>query len=94
MNYTIARVVQHSPEVDNGTGPEGGSKFIGYSGDVLGGGVIIPSGAVQPNGMSFSGTTSSGTFTGVLKNRLGQGYSPLDGYGFIDAQTAVGQVIQ
>jgi hypothetical protein len=39
--------------------------------------------------MSFSGTTAAGTFTGVIRNRLGSGYSPVDGYGFINAQQAV-----
>jgi hypothetical protein len=50
-----------------------------------------PSG--QPaNGVRFSGTLSDGsTFSGVMQNRIGQGYSFLDGYGFINAQEAVAQ---
>jgi hypothetical protein len=50
-----------------------------------------PSG--QPaNGVRFSGTMSDGsTFSGVVMNRVGKGYSFLDGYGFINAQEAVAQ---
>ena len=45
--------------------------------------------------MSFNGTTSGGgTFSGTIKNRIGAGYSPVDGYGLINAQTAVGLPIQ
>jgi hypothetical protein len=47
----------------------------------------------QPaNGVRFSGTMSDGsTFSGVMMNRVGKGYSFLDGYGFINAQDAVAQ---
>ncbi len=47
----------------------------------------------QPaNGVRFSGTMSDGsTFSGVMTNRVGKGYSPLDGFGFINAQDAVAQ---
>ncbi len=63
--------------------------------DIFGGGVIIPDGTVVPSGMTFSGTTADGgTFSGVIKNNIGAGYSPLDGYGFVNAQTAVGQTVQ
>ena len=63
--------------------------------DIFGGGVIIPDNIVVPSGMTFSGTTADGgTFSGVIKNTLGSGYSPLDGYGFVNAQTAVGQTVQ
>ncbi len=63
--------------------------------DIFGGGVTIPEGTVQVNGMSFSGTTADGgTFTGFIRNNIGAGYSPLDGYGFVNAQTAVSQVVQ
>ena len=43
-------------------------------------------------GVRFSGTLSDGsTFSGVMANRNGKGYSFLDGYGFINAQDAVAQ---
>jgi hypothetical protein len=47
----------------------------------------------QPaNGVRFSGTMSDGsTFSGVIMNRIGKGYSFLDGYGFINAEDAVAQ---
>ena len=47
----------------------------------------------QPaNGVRFSGTMSDGsTFSGLMMNRVGKGYSFLDGYGFINAQDAVAQ---
>ena len=66
-----------------------------YCADIFGGGVSLPNGTVVTAGMAFSGTTADGgTFTGVIKNNIGSGYSPLDGYGFVNAQTAVGQTVQ
>ncbi len=65
-----------------------------YCADIFGGGEIIPDGTTG-TGMAFSGTTADGgTFSGVIKNNIGSGYSPLDGYGFINAQTAVSQTVQ
>ena len=66
-----------------------------YCADILGGGVTLPEGTVTTAGMTFSGTTADGgTFSGVIKNNIGSGYSPLDGYGFVNAQTAVSQTVQ
>ena len=46
-------------------------------------------------GMTFSGTTADGgTFSGVIKNNLGSGWATQDGYGFVNAQTAVSQTVQ
>lgn len=72
-----------------------GSGLLNYSGDLFGGGVVIPTREVIQSGMTFSGTTADGqTFNGVIMNRLGAGYTPLDGYGFIDAEKAVSQSIE
>ena len=66
-----------------------------YVADIFGGGVLYPEGTVVTAGMTFSGTTADGgTFTGTIKNNIGSGYSPLDGFGFINAQTAVTQTVQ
>ena len=66
-----------------------------YVADILGDGVSIPEYAdnpVIPPGMVFSGViTDGGTdypFTGRLTNKIGKGYSRLDGYGFVNAQAA------
>lgn len=66
-----------------------------YSADILGSGVLIPEYADTPNvlpGMTFSGKVSDGTtdypFSGRITNRVGHGYSVLDGYGFVNAQAA------
>lgn len=62
----------------------------GNSADLLGQAVRLPDGVVVGTGASFAGTMSDGsTFSGFLSNRLGFGYSPLDGYGLIDAAAAV-----
>lgn len=62
----------------------------GNSADLLGGGVLIPSGQIAPGGASFFGTyEGGGTFRGEFFNLLGHGYSRLDGYGFINAEAAV-----
>ena len=66
-----------------------------YCADIFGGGVTYPDGTTVTNGMTFSGMTADGgTFSGVIKNNIGSGYSPLDGYGFVNAQVAVGQTVQ
>lgn len=62
----------------------------GNSADLLGAGVLIPQGTIAQGGATVSATTSSGTvLQGVFKNLIGHGWSPLDGYGFINAQAAV-----
>ncbi len=76
----------------DGYGPSGTAG--GNSADLLGANVLIPEGIVAPGGMTFSGTTSSGYFSGIFVNRIGEGYSVLDGYGFINAQAAVGAPLE
>lgn len=62
----------------------------GNSADLLGGGVVIPSGQVVPGGANFFGTYEGGrTFSGKFHNLIGKGYSQLDGYGFVNAEAAV-----
>jgi hypothetical protein len=62
----------------------------GNSADLLGGGVLIPSGQVVPGGAHFFGTYEGGkTFSGEFFNLIGNGYSQLDGFGFVNAEAAV-----
>ena len=57
--------------------------------------MLIPEGTVINSGMSFSGTLSDATtFSGVIRNRIGAGFSVLDGYGFINAEAAVSLPLQ
>ncbi len=50
----------------------------------------IDQSGVPATGVRFSGTMVDGsTFSGVVQNKNGKGYSPLDGFGFINAQAAV-----
>ena len=94
LRFNVGRAIQHSAAT-TGTPPYTGATSTNYIADLLGGGVSLPSGAVTSNGMSFSGTLSDGsTFSGRLKNNIGTGYSALDGFGFINAQTAVSQTVQ
>jgi hypothetical protein len=71
-----------------------------YSADILGSGVLIPEYADVPAtlpGMVFSGiVTDGGTdypFTGRISNKVGHGYSRLDGYGFVNAEAATAGVL-
>ena len=66
-----------------------------FSADMLGGGLLIPEFADSPviaPGMTFNGTIVDGAttypFSGRLNNVIGHGYSTLDGYGFINAESA------
>jgi hypothetical protein len=62
----------------------------GNSADLLGGGVLIPSGKLVPGGMRFFGRFEGGfPYRGEFVNLIGHGYSQLDGYGFINAEAAV-----
>jgi FG-GAP-like repeat/Subtilase family len=65
----------------------------GNSADLWGRTVSLPSGELAPGGVTVTGTMKDGsTFTGVFVNNIGAGYSPLDGYGFLDAQAATARV--
>jgi hypothetical protein len=99
LRFGIGRDEQHTARV--GTfdeplggfpfaGPDSGTTFPNGSGDLWGGGVLIPEGIVIQDGMRFSGTMGDGsTFSGTMHNTIGKGYSVLDGFGFINAEVAV-----
>ncbi len=62
----------------------------GNSADLLGGGVLLPQGTVVSGGASFFGTFQGGMpFQGRFFNLIGNGYSQLDGFGFVNAEAAV-----
>ena len=92
MRFTVGRGAAHSASLSGtvpGTGPTGGTVTLNPNADLFGGGVSLPSGTVIGDGMRFTGTTTGGgTFSGVVRNAIGYGYSPIDGYGFIDAAAA------
>ncbi len=70
--------------------PPNGTTRDGGSADLLSDGVEIPSGLVRVGRATFSGTMADGsTFSGVIVNRIGRGYTPLDGFGFINVEDAV-----
>ena len=86
FRFTLGRALERGPNVSNA----GGSVLAHYNADLFGGGVLIPEGTVIPDGMRFSGTLTDGaTFAGVIRNRLGAGFSQLDGFGFVNAEAAV-----
>ena len=97
LHFTVGRGFARSSTTGNTynavTNSATGAAY--FTADIFGGGVILPEGTVTTNGMTFSGTTADGgTFSGVIKNNIGSGYSPLDGFGFINAQAAVNQTVQ
>jgi hypothetical protein len=62
----------------------------GRSADLLGDGVLIPSGEVVRSGARFFGTYEDGSrFSGEFFNLIGRGWTDVDGYGFINAEAAV-----
>lgn len=76
-------------------GPAGA--VAGQSADLLGQGVLLPSGEIAPESAHFfyawEGTGLGGFKRSFrFRNQIGQGYSPLDGYGFINAEAAVNAV--
>jgi hypothetical protein len=103
-NFTTGKVLRFNngrSQWQDATVPQGMTTTVlvrkgDYSADILGDGVLIPEDPTGSNvgpGMTFSGTVNDGVknypFTGKLTNRIGHGYSPLDGFGFINAEAAV-----
>ncbi len=67
-----------------------GSSREGNGADELGGETFLPAGTGSPKGMKFAAYPTKGKkITVVLVNKLGAGYTALDGYGLVDAQRAV-----
>ena len=61
----------------------------GNGADELGGATFLPQGVSVPEGMEFSARLANGrTIRGSLQNDLGHGFTPVDGYGLIDAEEA------
>jgi hypothetical protein len=91
LRFTVGHGPQHNRVVTNGIGPDGGATSTSFvMTDLFGGELVLPDGAIHRRGMTFSGTTSGGgTFSGAVVNRLGDGYSKVDGFGFINAEAAV-----
>jgi len=62
----------------------------GDSADQLADGVLLPEGRIVRGGVRFTARLSSGVeLRGRFRNRIGSGWTPLDGFGFVDAQRAV-----
>jgi hypothetical protein len=91
VRFTVGHGPQHNRQVTNGTGEDGGATSTSFTmADLFGNELLLPDGAIVTRGMTFSGTTSGGgTFSGVIRNEIGDGYSKTDGFGFINAQAAV-----
>jgi hypothetical protein len=102
-NFTNGKVLRFNngrSQWQDATVPQGNTTTVlvrrgDYSADILGDGVLIPEDPfgndVRP-GMTFSGVVvENGTsypFNGRLTNRIGRGYSTLDGFGHINVEAA------
>jgi hypothetical protein len=90
FRFTIGRGIIKGPSVAGGTANPTGASATNYNADLFGGGVFIPEGTIVQDGMRFSGTLADGaTFDGRMRNRIGAGFSQLDGFGFVNAEAAV-----
>jgi hypothetical protein len=88
--FGVARYQQHSSYYASATGTGGGDSSGGGAANLLGKGVSLPDGQVVGTGATFSGLLEDGTpFRGVFTDQIGSGWTPLDGYGFVNAQLAV-----
>jgi hypothetical protein len=67
-----------------------GGSNEGNGADELGGATFLPQDKAIPFGMAFVARRADGTrIYGLMANRIGQGWTPLDGYGLVDAEKAV-----
>ena len=63
----------------------------GSGADELGGAIFLPQGVSSTQGMEFVATLANGrTVRGTMRNKVGFGFSPVDGFGVINAEQAVG----
>ena len=73
---------------DTGSAVQGSAE--GNGADELGGATFLPQRLAVPLGMRFVAKRSDGRLiVGAIGNRLGKGWTPLDGYGMVDAERAV-----
>ncbi len=67
-----------------------GGSNEGNSADELGGAVFLPQGTADPRGLTYVAELANGKrITGMLSNKLGHGWTAVDGYGMINAEKAV-----
>jgi hypothetical protein len=67
-----------------------GGSNEGNAADELGGAVFMPQGNADTHGMTYVGELANGQrITGMLVNKLGHGWTAVDGYGMINAEKAV-----
>jgi hypothetical protein len=77
--------LQWGDPVDPNGAPRGGD-----SADELGPVVSFPSGFPTGSGMVYTARTSAQkTIVGTIRNRIGAGWTPVDGYGYLNAELAV-----
>lgn len=87
LRFGVGRAVQRSAN-----SPPTGATVAANSGDLAGSVTRLPEGTLAAGGITFTGTLADGsTFSGTLANRIGAGWTFLDGWGFINAQSAVAQ---
>jgi hypothetical protein len=90
LRFGIGHLEQHSSYYASRKATGGGDSSGGGAADLFGQGVLLPSGQLVGPGATFFGAFDDGTtFAGTFTNRIGVGWTPLDGYGFINAQEAV-----
>ena len=97
FRFDVARAQQQDATSPQGMTVENGlfGQPNTYSADMLGSGILIPEYADNPAvlpGMLFTGVITDGgsnfPFSGRIANTIGHGYSPLDGFGFVNAEAA------
>jgi hypothetical protein len=83
------QVLQFGVDRDLALSPYGDTSE-GNGADELGGATFIPQRKVARLGLAFVATRADGRrIVGVMKNRIGAGWTSIDGYGLIDAEKAV-----
>ncbi|HEY4284969.1 MAG TPA: PEP-CTERM sorting domain-containing protein [Chthoniobacterales bacterium] len=89
VKFGVGRGIQHSASLTGGSGSTGGTTTSNPHGDMFGGGVLIPENTTTTSGMTVSVLMDNNiTYTGTMVNRIGAGWSNLDGFGFINAEAA------
>ncbi len=67
-----------------------GGSNEGNGADELGGATFLPQNIAVRNGLEFVAQRADGRWIrGAMRNRLGSGWTPIDGYGVINAEKAV-----